>query len=100
MVPSNVEAEHWTMLCVTKNGQGIIPTRNTEAAQPYHDETGGIPFVGDNASSMLAYQRKLQTSSYNRGGLQQGSNMGHISRDGCNFVVNNRLIKLTNLLEK
>ena len=23
--------------------------------------------------------------------------MGHISKDGCNFVVNNRLIKLTRL---
>ena len=56
--------------------------------------------LSGNASSVLAYQRKLQTSSCNRGGPQQGSNMGHISRDGCNFVVNNRLIKLTHLLEK
>ena len=53
--------------------------------------------LSGNALSVQAYQKTLPTSLCNRGGLQQGSNMGLISKDGCNFVVNNRLIKLTHL---
>ena len=56
--------------------------------------------LSGNALSVQDYLKTLQTSSCYRGGLQHKNNMGHISRDGCSFVVNNRLIKLTHLLEK
>lgn len=53
--------------------------------------------LSGNASSVQAYQCKLQTSSCSRGDLQPGNNMGLISKDGCDFVINDRLIKLTHL---
>ena len=53
--------------------------------------------LSGNASSVLAYQGKLQTSSCSHGDLQHGNNMGCITKDGCNFVSNNKLIKLIHL---
>ena len=53
--------------------------------------------LSGSASLVQAYQRTLQTSSCNHGDLPQQSNMGHISKDGCFFVVTNKLIKLTHL---
>ena len=53
--------------------------------------------LSGNASSVLAYQCKLQTSSCSHGDRQHGNNMGRISKDGCNFVSNNKLIKLIHL---
>lgn len=53
--------------------------------------------LSGNASLVQDYQRTLQTSSCSHGDLQQQSSMGHISRDGCIFVNDNRLIKLTHL---
>lgn len=60
----------------------------------------GAFYLSGNASSVLGYQKTLQILSYNHGDQQLGSNMGLISKDGCNFVINNRLIKLTHLWEK
>ena len=56
--------------------------------------------LSGNASSVLVYQRTLPKLSYSRGDRQQENNMGRISKDGCNFVINNRLIKLIHLWEK
>ena len=60
----------------------------------------GVFRLSGSASRVQEYQKTLQTSSCNLGDLQQQNSMGRISRDGCNFVINNRLIKLTHLLEK
>lgn len=48
-------------------------------------------------SSVLAYQKKLQTSSCAHGDLLHKSNMGRISKNGCFFVIANKLIQLTHL---
>ena len=53
--------------------------------------------LSGNASLVQDYQRTLQTSSCSHGDHQRSSNMGHISKDGCVFVTNNKLIKLTHL---
>lgn len=53
--------------------------------------------LSGNASLVRDYQRTLQTSSCTHGDLPQQSNMGHISRNGCCFVTNQKLIRLTHL---
>ena len=50
-----------------------------------------------NTSRVQEYQHKLPESLFHHGGKVQLNNMGRISRDGCAFVVNNRLMSLTHL---
>ena len=37
----------WTKLCVAKNREDSIPTRNIETTQSNHDEVGSIPLIGE-----------------------------------------------------
>lgn len=57
----------------------------------------GVFRLSGNVSSVRNYQKTLQTSSCNPGDLQRQNNMGVISKDGCNFVTENKLIKLIHL---
>ena len=53
--------------------------------------------LSGNALLVQEYRKKLQISSCSLGDQQQQNSMGAISKDGCNFVMNKRLIKLTHL---
>ena len=53
--------------------------------------------LSGNTSHVQEYQQKLPKSLFHHGGKVQLNNMGRISRDGCAFVVNNRLMSLTHL---
>ncbi|XP_045167144.1 uncharacterized protein LOC123530436 [Mercenaria mercenaria] len=52
--------------------------------------SGNILFVQD-------YQKSLQKSSWRLGDGQRKISMGHISKNGCVFVVKNKLIQLNHL---
>ena len=53
--------------------------------------------LSGNALQVREYLYKLQTSSSSRGDRQLQSNMGLISKDGCSFVIRNKLINFTHL---
>ena len=57
----------------------------------------GVFKLSGNALSVQAYQNKLVPLSCSPGGNPLPNSMGHISKDGCNFVHNNRWIKLIHL---
>ena len=64
-----------------------------EMQRKYRLTTG----LSGNALSVWDCQKTVQASSCSRGDQQEGNNMGVISRDGCNFVTENKLIKLIHL---
>ena len=53
--------------------------------------------LSGNALLVQDYQKTLQTSSCSHGDLPQENNMGLITKDGCTFVVRDKLIRLTHL---
>ena len=93
MVSSITTANQWTELCVFKNKTNSISTRNSKEIQANHNVTGAFR-LSENAWSVQDYQKQLQTSSCSRGDQQLQNNTIVISKDGCNFVTKNRLIKL------
>ncbi|MCG8045740.1 MAG: hypothetical protein JAY75_18865 [Candidatus Thiodiazotropha taylori] len=53
--------------------------------------------LSGNISRVQEYQQRLPKSSLHPGETVQLSSMGRISKNGCTFVVNNRLMLLTHL---
>ena len=53
--------------------------------------------LSGNNSHVQEYQQKLQPSLVHHGDQVLQNNMGHISKSGCIFVVNNKLMPLTHL---
>ena len=47
--------------------------------------------LSENTTSVQEYQQKLPKSLFHHGWKVQLNNMGHISRDGCAFVVNKQI---------
>ena len=56
-----------------------------------------FPLSGQDLT-VLAYQQTLQTFYMTHGEIPQKSNRGVISRNGCNFVLKDKLIHLKHLI--
>ena len=50
--------------------------------------------VSGTLSKGLDFQKTLQTCSCSRGGMEQKLAMHRISKNGCSFLLNNRIIPI------
>ena len=81
-----------TALCVTQTRDNSNPTRKQH---PLRKMTLSVFKISGRKSAVEAYQRTLSVLSSVPGEALLENTMGHISRNGCHFVVRNKLINLS-----
>lgn len=72
-----------------------LPRRNK--THPLTSMRMGAFRISGNSSQVQDFQKMLPASLWRHGDIPPNNSMGHITKNGCVFVVKNRLIKLIHL---
>lgn len=75
----------------------LILPQDSQRLHPLQKMRLGAFRLSGNVSHVQAYQRKQPQLSWNHGDLLHQNSIGHISKNGCSFHVNNVLIHLNHL---
>ena len=75
----------------------LYQTSDSQQKYPLQKMTLAVFRLSGKSSKAQAYQKTLQRSFYHHGEDLRKNNIGHISENGCHFVVKNKLIYLKQL---